>query len=469
MKLRLSIKIVYVLTATSRVAATAWMSRAPGVEDLDGANFVHALSVYDLALHMPHFPGYPVYIAAARVAAQLVGDPVSALQLPGVLAWGLALGLLWLAMEPRFGKGGAWASVAVLSFAPLSFLAAGQASSDALGTGMLTAAGALVALGAGSEPRRGRLMTLLGVGLAGLVLGVRASLFPAVGAVLLAGLLLDRASRQACIGAFAAGVLLWAVPFAFVVGPDLPLLAGEFLQGHFFSWGGTALVTGDPAGRLGDWAALTATHVLAMPAAGGSPLRWIAGPAVLALLLLGLSRLDRREQLIGLALLAPYGLWLLLGQNPEKPRHLLPLVPVVAVLVGVGFASLDPRARLVGAAAGLALAATTLSLGAQQASEPSPAVQLAQWLPEHYPREGTQLFLGPSERVLSVTTPGYRAEYAPDAQEVERRLNVFLHQPRVLLVTDEVQGAGGESVATFRRNPLVNPHRPSLTLYEVSR
>lgn len=469
MIMRLIIKISSYLGAAVLLGAVAWQLRAPGVEGLDGANFLHALQRYDLAAHMPHFPGYPVYIALARVAAQLLPDPVSALQLPGVVAWAAALPLLWLAARQRLGPSAAWAATTVSAFAPLSLLTAGQASSDALGTALLAAAGSLVALGtrAGAEPARAPRLALLGVGLSAVALGVRASLFPAVGAIVLAALVLQPGRRRATLGAFAAGMLLWAVPFAWAVGPDLPALAGSFLEGHFLTWGGTALVTGDPTGRAADWLGLFATYVLALPAAGGSPLRWIAGPAVVALLALGVARSGPRDRVVGLALLAPYVLWLLVGQNPEKPRHLLPVVPVVAVLVGIGYASLGTRARLAGALAGGALAAVTLSLGMQQAAQPSPAVQMAQWLPDHYPQEGTQLFLGPSERVLGVMEPGYRAEYAPDLDEVHRRISTFRHRSPVLLVSDEIPGAAGEPVAVFSRNPLVDPHRPRITLYEV--
>ncbi len=467
--MRLIIKITALLSGATVLAAVAWQLRAPGVESLDGANFLYALRRYDLAAHMPHFPGYPVYIALARIAAQLLPDQVSALQLPGVIAWAAALPLLWLAMARRLGAGAASAATTVAAFAPLSLLTAGQASSDALGTAFLVAAGALVALGtpSGAEPSRAPRLALLGVGLAGLALGVRASLFPAVGAIVVAALVLQPERRRATISAFAGGLLLWAVPFAWAVGPDLPTLARSFLAGHFLTWGGTALVTGDPIGRAADWLGLCATYVLALPAAGGSPLRWIAGPAVVALLALGVARLQPRDRVVGLALLAPYVVWLLLGQNPEKPRHLLPIVPVVAVLVGIGFASCGTRARLAGALAGGALAAVTVSLGMQQAAQASPAVQMAQWLPEHYPREGTQLFLGPSERVIGVMEPGYRAEYAPDLDEVHRRISTFRHRPPVLLISDEIPGASGEPVAVFSRNPLVDPHRSKITLYEV--
>ena len=457
-------------TAAILLAALAFALRAPAIEDLDGANFLHALSTYDLARHTPHFPGYPVYIALARLAAQLVSDPVAALQLPGVLAWAASVPLLFAAVRRHAGAASGVAAALVLAAVPLSLLSVGRASSDSLGVSLLVASGCLLALSlpGARDPRDRLALAWIGMLLCGISLGVRLSYAPAALTVLGAGLLLRRSSIVSNVIAFEVGIAAWAVPFAFVVGPDLPRLALDFLDGHFNSWGGTVLVTADPTGRAADWVGLLATHVLALPAEGGSPLRLLAGPALLGLAALGLTRLPRRVTLVAIGLGLPYALWLLLGQNPEKPRHLLPMVPALAVLVGIGVSHLPVLARPVLGLAAAGLLMVSMPLALEQRHCPSPEAQLASWLPAHYPREGTQLFLGPSERVLGVMAPGYRAEYAPDAIEVARRLDSFLHRPPILLVSDEVFGASGVPVHTFTRNPLVDPHRPSITLFQVS-
>ena len=41
---------------------------APSLEDIDSINFALGLRHYDVALHQPHPPGYPVYIALGRTA-----------------------------------------------------------------------------------------------------------------------------------------------------------------------------------------------------------------------------------------------------------------------------------------------------------------------------------------------------------------------------------------------------------------
>src|SRR5262245_53423207 len=45
---------------------------APSLEDIDSINFALGLRHFDPALHQPHPPGYPVYIAAGHVSLAVV-------------------------------------------------------------------------------------------------------------------------------------------------------------------------------------------------------------------------------------------------------------------------------------------------------------------------------------------------------------------------------------------------------------
>src|SRR3954463_5379427 len=45
---------------------------APALEDIDSMNFALGLHHYDPALHQPHPPGYPVFIAVGRLALAVI-------------------------------------------------------------------------------------------------------------------------------------------------------------------------------------------------------------------------------------------------------------------------------------------------------------------------------------------------------------------------------------------------------------
>src|SRR5215217_8539075 len=61
---------VYILAAVWLLAHLPFLS--PALEDIDSINFALGLHHFDPALHQPHPPGYPVYIALGRLTLGLV-------------------------------------------------------------------------------------------------------------------------------------------------------------------------------------------------------------------------------------------------------------------------------------------------------------------------------------------------------------------------------------------------------------
>ena len=451
-------------------------TRGAGLEDLDSANFALALGRYDLAHHMPHFPGYPVYVAATRVAHAAGADTVLSLQLPGILTWAACLPLLHRAIRAWFGPAVATITLLLLALSPLPWLTAGRAGSDAMGFALLCASGASMALGAHpDEAHAGRLRAIGGL-LAGLTLGVRLSYAPAI-LGLLALSLLRGASWRAHLGWLAGGVALWAVPFTAITHAELIAHAQTFLTGHFLVWGGTAWVEGAEAaglsGRAMLWATNLWTHALGLPTEGASTTRWLLLPLLLAGSLSAARSLTPRHWVNLSVALVPYLLWLWLGQNPDKPRHLLPLLPTLALATAIGLARLPRPAQ----ALPISLLAITLPLAIVHAQVPSPAAQLANWLNGNARPDQVQIFTGQSERVVYASFPAFRVEYAPDMAEVHRRLAHWPTPPPVLMWTDDIpdweespRGYGPpRPVTAFLRDPAVNPHRASLGLWTADR
>src|SRR6187399_2379781 len=63
-------RAVYAVAAVWLLAHVPFLS--PALEDIDSINFALGLHHYDPALHQPHPPGYPVFIAAGRLALGVI-------------------------------------------------------------------------------------------------------------------------------------------------------------------------------------------------------------------------------------------------------------------------------------------------------------------------------------------------------------------------------------------------------------
>jgi hypothetical protein len=381
---------------------------ASSLEDVDSVNFALALHDFDVAAHRPHPPGYPVFVAIARLARMLVAAVVPAAT-PG--AWidartlallGAVLGALLafpllqafrvLERDDRVARA---ATVLTLS-SPLVWFNASRPLSDVAGlfATMVVLALLLTAWrrqrsqretpatgGAAGLDREGLVasgrLIVLGALVAGFAIGVRSQTVWLTVPVLVL-VVADRAGRGAAgalLGAtitFAIGVLLWAVPLFWASGGvpayirALSGQAGEDLSGV------DMLARNPTARRL----AAGLVHTFVDPWDGP----WLAA-AVLALGVAGALVLLRRSRaaftMLALASL-PYAVFHLTFHETFTTRYALPLVPVVAYLAARGLAAGGRLALVLGtivlAVAGLAPTVPALAAYAAQGSPVARAV-----------------------------------------------------------------------------------------------
>ena len=322
-------KLAHGLTLAAALLLPALLAlRLPAsIDGMDSANFALALTDYDLGLEQPHFPGYPVYIALCRVLARAGLDEATALALPGVLCAALlVLSLATLGRRFKLGGRSTPLAVALLVVQPLVLFAGARPIPDLFGSTLVWSALALAATGraAGSGA------------VVGLALGVRADLAPFLATVFA----LPRAQRPAFALGALGGLASWLPLFLAAAPPSALTLALDFGRGHFTSWGST-LTAG-----VGSGTAIAAALLLA----GG-------GALGLGFSALGLARAPNELRRFLLVVLAPYALWLAVGQNLAHARHLLPLAPATCLLCAHGLLSLShPAARGIAAAALIATA-----------------------------------------------------------------------------------------------------------------
>ncbi|WP_437805460.1 hypothetical protein [Sorangium sp. So ce1078] len=415
--------VVALAALTAAALASRLLFSIDHDEDIDALRFALGVERFDVAELRPHAPYYPVFIAAAKGLALLGAAPRAALALVSAASGAATVAFTALLAHAIAGRrAAAFAGVLALA-SPFLWLSSEKLLSDMAGAAGTTAALWLCArarrLGcapeaapapaeiAAREARAARSRTCALV-LLGLGLGVRLSYFPFALACL-AVIARSEGGRLAWLARgrdLATGALAWLVPLVLIATPR-DLVATTWVQGlgHFTRWGGTAITVSSPADRLhgviwGIWANGLGGAWPDAPAA-----RWLGAPILLALLAAAALRVAPvqraaralRDQPEVWASALAYFVWALLGQNiAHKPRHWLPLVPLLLVALAAGAAALSPalpapagapRGRALRSAAPAALIAAlaaqwladAISL-ARQHQAPSPAAAIVGFL-----------------------------------------------------------------------------------------
>jgi hypothetical protein len=317
------------------------------LEDLDSINFALGIRDYDVSRHQPHPPGYPVYMAAAKVvqaagaaAAGVVHRPWSeaaTLGLVSILGGALAVfALMALFAEldrDRRDDAWTWLAVLVVVTCPLFWLTASRPLSDAAGLAAALAVQALLVRVTGDKP------LAVAAGAAGLAAGIRSQVvWLTVPMMLLTALRLPRGFRMrgvlVCAAAFVAGTLAWAIPLVWVSGGLGPYWQALSNQGAE-DLSGVAMLATTPTLRQ-----LVTALQYAFVAPWGY---WQLAAPVLVLAAAGAVHFVRRAPRAFLTLLTafgPYFVFDLLFQESVTTRYALPLVVPISYLVVRGVSML---------------------------------------------------------------------------------------------------------------------------------
>ena len=144
---RIALAIASVIGALSRFVA---ISRTPW--DWDEAQFMSALGAFDVTLHHPHPPGFPLFIGAAKLLTAAGASPFRALQAVGVIASiAIVPAMFFVAREARATFAVALTSALLLAFFPNVWFYGGTAFSDVPAMVLVIAAMALLLRGCRSD------------------------------------------------------------------------------------------------------------------------------------------------------------------------------------------------------------------------------------------------------------------------------------------------------------------------------
>jgi hypothetical protein len=387
------------LLLTAALAVLRFLALAATPWDWDELLFMNALREFDVTVHHPHPPGFPLFIAAAKLVRTIVPDDFRALQSIGFVASVLLFpALVWLGREMRFPNRLALSGGLLCSVLPNVVIFGGSAFSDV--TSLTLVVSACAALLGGCRDRR---LYFLGTLLLAIAIGVR---------------------TQNLLVGFVPGVLAtWVRLRRRWWDPILALLLGVAVVGG--AYGGAAIASRSPSAYL-DVVEAHGRYVRTVDAIG-APTRvetdiarqlflhaYRAGSLnspLLALAVVGLVAALRRRESSMLLLLATFGpmlgvIWLLLDFQ-SLGRFTIAVTPLFAFATARGVAAvavLSGRhgSRLEAAISGffaLALVAWVVP-AVSSVRAPSPPFAAAEWIRRNVAR-GERLYVTSGLRPLA--------------------------------------------------------------------
>ena len=331
------------------------------LEDIDSINFALGVERFDPVVHQPHPPGYPVYVALAKISTRAVGivrpgwnrdhRAAAGLGLLGALAGALAVyvfTLFWIAVG--LAPAAAFLAALVATTSPLFWFTAGRPLSDTAGLVAAVAVQVLLIRALKRSPVAGPTIGVHAIAaglMTGLVVGFRSQAVWLTGPLLAwlwFSVIAQRKWRAALavVAATLFGFVSWAVPLLWMsggIGRYWAVLAGQgaddFAGPHMLAVSLTWTRFSASMGHtfVDPWNARTFAHV------------------VCALALIGTVRMFWKQRAL-LAIIAvaflPYLVFHLAFQETITTRYALPLMVPVAALAVVALAGLGGRAAAFG-------------------------------------------------------------------------------------------------------------------------
>jgi hypothetical protein len=348
---------IAVVAATVVAAGSRFLARGHSMWDWDEALFCLGVRDYNVVQHHPHPPGYPLFLAAAKLVRFAVGSDLLALQIVVMLSGAALLPLLFFfAREARFPFATAFGGALVFVFLPNVWIYSGSAMSDVPSLALTLLACALLLRGC-----RSRRAYIAGAVCLGLAAGIRPqALMVGVACGAIATVVRWREERRVVVAAALLGAGVVAACYlgaAAASDPPGSYLAAVRLQStwvrnvdSYHNPGRTSLRQLAPLFFYTPVAA-NAVRIVSILAALGA--------------VLGIA-MRRFSTLIMLATFVPFAIfaWLMLDPTAAS-RYAIGYMPLHALLavdaVAIAFSRLPRGREMVPAAAAVILAASLAS------------------------------------------------------------------------------------------------------------
>ncbi len=280
----------------------------------------------------------------------------------------------------------------------------------------------------------------------GLMLGIRLSWWPFALFYFIKGYRSDKGIYSS--SGFLAGILLWLVPQAIIVGPkELISIGISFTTGHFSTWGGAM---GSELGTNHRFSLLTERlgEIVGWSSSGSI---WTRVPWIIFALsgiFMTLKKTYTNNESVRIFLLAAllYMSWVIVGQNPENVRHLIPLIPVIILAVSPLVEKFPQLATVI-----ILIFSLTLPIDyAGRTQKSPPPVQLRDWT-NSLNNSNVDFYCGNSERLFDLYPSKQRVVNVASINNLSFAVKSSWMEPSRKLICDDIPGfkPSGKPIAVF--------------------
>jgi 4-amino-4-deoxy-L-arabinose transferase-like glycosyltransferase len=465
------------------------------LEGWDSIDFALGLHDYDIAYYQPHFPGYPVYMFFCWLVHLFTGNDILALTIPGAVFGSAALIPLFYLAKRMFSEEVAWLTAFIYIINPLCWLQSEKAFSDATGLFFVILSAQLLLFACTYSCALRYLV--MGSAMLGICLGVRLSYFPFIILWFYVLRVLSKSNEgniriRYGLFAFVIGICIWLIPLACYTGLKQLITNGYYFTfGHFGDWGGSVVTSQNIFSRfsgfmwcvfcngLGFWCYDTSVFRILPTIIMGTGIALYLRPA----------KFDYTTRFITVYML-PYSLWVFLGQNLEKPRHVLPLIPIIIICVSAGLVRIkdskytylnsglnrhkyfSPYRLFIGALI-VSMSIISISLVYAHKKEPIAQVQLLEYVKRNYDVPSTRIYCWETKRFFEYYAPVWDVRRVRHVDDLQYDIASSLIMPEIILSTSKIVGIesiANESkiVAEFKNDRYINNPYHKLTLYDLS-
>ena len=456
--------IVLLLCVGSRLLTTIYY-----IEDLDSLRFALSMVDYDVTKLQPHFPAYPVFCFIGKLIYAITGRYALAFSLIGGVSIFLTIFFLFKIAGIRNTASVGLIAIFILLANPLLWLMSNRYMPDAMGVGLVLASLYFTTV-QDEQPRK----ICLGFFLAGVLGGVRLSYLP----ILIPALLMQMRGRWQTlkfIAAGVAGVTIWLVPLIILTGwESLVDAAQTHSRGHFLDFGGTISSESGLGIRLAKLFESIWADGFGLYWNGRHPITVFTTAALLGILVAnwGIQKDVKRSSFLSVTFIGcvVYLIWIFCFQNVVyKSRHVLPLVPFLALFIAYACAKIVEQPNRIFKVAVIVFLCcygyVALHLVAQH-KKPTAIAQIHQYLKT---KQSDKLHVVSVPLIkFYLAAQGLQAVYTPiktaeDFAKLDEKLD---DTSRLVVIGSPLQDRIPKTKKTFYHNPYVNRMWSELSVFE---